>query len=79
MYRIDPICKRGQLIGIPSRVIAGWGMGVVSHMGLFIPIERVYKWLEREHYDFIYDSTKTEKECLETREKEIKAKQKARQ
>jgi len=37
--------KTGELIGIPSMLVAaGWGTPI-PHMGLFIPIERIYKWL----------------------------------
>jgi len=64
----------GTLIGIPSRVVAiGWGTPI-SHMGLFIPISRVYNWLEKEHYDFLYDASKTETECLKVREEDIEKK-----
>jgi len=67
----------GTLIGVPSMIASmGWS-GVVSHMGLFIPIKRIYEWLEKEHYDFIYDPAKDEKTCLEAREKEIEEKKKA--
>lgn len=67
----------GTLIGVPSRVaMAGWS-AAVTHMGLFIPIKRVYDWLEKEHYDFIFDPEKNEKTSLEIREKEIEAKKKA--
>lgn len=66
----------GNFIGVPSRLaIAGWSTPI-THMGLFIPVSRVYEWLEEEHYDFIYDSLKNEKECLEVREKEIEEKKK---
>ena len=66
----------GRLIGIPSLVaLAGWSTPI-THMGLFIPIERIYDWLIKEHYDFIFNPEKKEKECLELREKEIKAKTK---
>lgn len=68
------LAETGELIGIPSLVaVVGWA-GAVTHMGLFIPIDRIYQWLENEHYDFIYDTTLTESICLEIREKEIKAK-----
>ena len=73
------LSETGELIGIPSLVaVAGWA-NVVTHMGLFIPIDRIYEWLEAEHYDFIYDNTKNEKECLEIREKEIEEKKKAQE
>ena len=69
--------QSGKLIGIPSLVpIIGWGTPI-THMGLFIPISRVYAWLEREHYDFLFDPERTETVCLEEREEAIKAKQKA--
>ena len=68
------LAETGELIGIPSLVpVVGWSTPVV-HMGLFIPVERIYEWFEKEHYDFIYDSEKNEKECLEIREKEIEEK-----
>jgi len=68
------LAETGELIGIPSLVpIVGWG-NPVPHMGLFIPIERIYKWLEKEHYDFIFNPEKTENQCLEIRKKEIEEK-----
>jgi len=68
------LAETGELIGIPSLVpVVGWGT-VVTHMGLFIGIQRIYEWLERENYDFVYDDTRTEKECLEDREKDIEKK-----
>ena len=53
--------------------MVGWGTPI-THMGLFIPIDRVYKWLEEERYNFIYDPSVNEKVSLELREKEIKEK-----
>lgn len=68
------LADTGEFIGIPSKAAAyGWGL-IATHMGLFIPIDRIYAWLEEEHYDFIYDDTQSEQECLEIREKEIEAK-----
>jgi len=69
---------RGELIGIPSMVaVAGWSTPI-THMGLFIPIVRIYEWLEAEHYDFIFDLSLKEQECLEKRETEIEAKKKVK-
>lgn len=68
--------ESGELIGIPSLVpVVGWGTPI-THMGLFIPIARVYKWMEEEKYDFIFDATKNEKDCLEAREVELEEKRK---
>ncbi len=68
---------QGKFIGIPSKIaVVGWA-AVVPHMGLFIPVDRIYAWFEKEHYDFIYDRDKSEAVCLKEREEEIKAKKKA--
>uniref|UniRef100_A0A6H1ZLC8 Putative trypsin-like peptidase domain containing protein n=1 Tax=viral metagenome TaxID=1070528 RepID=A0A6H1ZLC8_9ZZZZ len=66
----------GTLIGIPSMIaVTGWmGSVPIPHMGLFIPIDRVYRWLKEEKYDFVYDPSIVEKEALDLREKEIKKK-----
>jgi S1-C subfamily serine protease len=70
--------QSGELIGIPSMVaVIGWGTPI-THMGLFIPMARVYAWLEKEHYDFIFDPEKDEETCLLERKKEIEAKKKAK-
>jgi len=69
------LAQTGELIGVPARVVAtNWGKLPITHMGLFIPIARVYEWLEREHFEFIYDATKTEQECLDLREAELQKK-----
>lgn len=73
------LADTGELIGIPSRLaVIGWGTPI-PHMGLFIPIERILDWLEEEHYDFIYDNSKVEVDCLELRAKEIESKKKAKE
>ena len=67
---------KGEFIGVPALVpVIGWGTAI-THMGLFIPISRIYEWLEIEHYDFLFDSKLTESKCLELRESEIEAKKK---
>jgi len=66
--------EAGQLIGIPALVpVLGWSTPI-THMGLFIPISRIYDWLEIEHYDFIFDASLTEGESLERRRIEIEDK-----
>ncbi len=62
-------------VGIPSRVSAIFS-GPISHMGYFIPMPRIYNWLEEEHLDFIFDKNKTPKECFDERE-ELATKAKA--
>jgi len=57
MYLAD-----GTWIGVPSMVAAtGWFVQVpITHMGLFIPFNRVYDWLDKEGYGFIYEKTKAD-------------------
>ena len=69
--------KDGVLVGIPSMIaVSGWS-DAITHMGLFIPIKRIYDWMDKEHYDFIFDPSKSEKSSLELREKEIEERKKA--
>lgn len=61
--------ERGhEFIGIPSRVaVYGWG-SAVTHLGYFSDIERIYRWLDEECYQFLYDPAFTSKQCAEMRE-----------
>ena len=68
------LSERGiELIGIPSLVVTtGWfGSTPITHMGLFIPIERIYTWLEKEYYDFVFNKDKNEFDSLKLRKEEI--------
>jgi len=54
-------------IGIPSRVdVVGWGQPV-THLGYFSPIQRVYRFLEQQNFQFIYDPKYTEEQCAAKR------------
>ena len=62
VYRWSPNRKAYEYIGIPSRISIqpmGFSADAITHMGYFIPIERVYKLLEDNNYQFIYDSSLT--------------------
>ena len=68
LYKTD-----GTFVGIPSMVAVAW-RSAVTHMGLFVPVTRIYEWLEKEHYDFIYDPEENEADSLKAREEELKKK-----
>ena len=69
--------SNGILIGMPSKIaVTGWIGLPITHMGLFIPINRVYEYFKEEYYNFIFDLDINEKESLKLREKEIKEKRK---
>jgi len=61
-----------EFIGVPARISAiqlGFGIDVITHMGFFIPIERVYKFFEDQIFYFLYDPKYTSVECEELRKK----------
>lgn len=69
--------KRYYLIGIPSAVpliLIGFGGAPITHMGLFIPINRIFAWLDRENLQFLYDKNYTEAGCMKKRKEMEKQK-----
>ena len=75
VYRWSSGRKQYEYIGIPSRISIqpmGFSADAITHMGYFIPIDRVYSLLEENDYQFIYDSSISIDECKKAR----KAKQK---
>ena len=72
VYRWSDNRKQYEYIGIPSRISIqpmGFSADAITHMGYFIPIERVYKLLEENDYQFIYDESKSIEDCNKAREK----------
>ena len=67
------LAKTAELIGIPSMVVLEGSFfgGAIEHMGIFIPIKRVYDFLEREDYSFLVDSSITEEEGLAARKERL--------
>ena len=47
----------------------GFSADAITHMGYFIPIERVYKLLEDNNYQFIYNDKFSIEECNKARDK----------
>ena len=59
----------GKLIGVSSMIYT-YGRKipmVVPHLGLFVPAETIFAWLDSQGYGFIYDHTKEVPEELATR------------
>jgi len=74
VFRYSSDRSRYEFIGIPSRIsIAGGGFSEtpITHMGYFIPVNRIYDLLDTQIFRFIYDSKVT----IEANEKERKDKQ----
>jgi len=72
VYRWSSNRKQYEYIGIPSRISIqpmGFSADAITHMGYFIPIDRVYKLLEDNDYQFIYDSKVSIEECNKARKK----------
>ena len=45
----------------------GFSADAITHMGYFIPIDRVYNLLDDNDYQFIYDSSKSIEDCEKSR------------
>jgi len=59
-------------IGIPSRIrvaILGFSADAITHMGYFIPICRIYKWLRDNCYEYLWDAKVTKEKCDKARER----------
>ncbi len=70
VYRWSANRKQYEYIGIPSRISiqpTGFSADAITHMGYFIPIDRVYKLLEENDYHFIYDKDVSFEDCEEAR------------
>ena len=77
VYRWNGDNKQYEYIGIPSRISIqpmGFSADAITHMGYFIPIDRVYKLLEDNDFQFIYDDTISIDECKKARKLKQKPK-----
>ena len=50
----------------------GFSADAITHMGYFIPIDRVYDILDENDYQFIYDSKFSIDDCKKARSKKQK-------
>lgn len=58
-----------KFVGVPSRIgVSMLGYQAITHMGYFIPISRVYNFLEDQCYQFIYDPSWTPSKSQRLRE-----------
>lgn len=72
VYRWSPKRKVYEYIGVPSRIsIApmGFSADAITHMGYFIPIDRLCELLDENDYQFIYDDSYTIEDCAKARKK----------
>jgi S1-C subfamily serine protease len=68
------LAKSGEFIGVPSRITAvqlGFGMDIITWMGFFVPIIRLYEFLDEQELKFIYDENVTSTECFKRREEKM--------
>ena len=72
VFRYSTEREKYEFIGIPARMsvsIRGFSESPITHMGFFVPINRIYKMLDKNHYEFIYDRNKTYEQCKQERER----------
>ncbi len=69
----------GQFVGVPARITTlqlGFGVDIITHMGFFIPVDRVYNFLEDQLFQFVYDTSMTSVQCENMRTNKIKEEEK---
>ena len=72
VFRWSKERKRFEFLGMPARITVamfGFSADAITHMGFFVPINRIYKFLENNCYQFIYDPNYTFEKCQEMRKK----------
>ena len=57
------LVETGEFIGVPSRIAVTWGGDAITHMSYFIPITSIYRFLDEQIFQFIYDSNYTSEQC----------------
>ncbi|MBC8428484.1 serine protease [bacterium] len=70
VFRFSIRRKIYEYIGIPSRISIqpmGFSADAITHMGYFIPIDRIYELLKRNDYNFIYDDSYDIGKCMKRR------------
>jgi S1-C subfamily serine protease len=78
LFRYSEERETYELLGIPARIavsMSGFSSTPVTHMGYFVPIPRIYEFLENNFYTFIYGKG-TYESCKEEREKYKEEKEK---
>lgn len=68
-----------ELLGVPSRVsvsMSGFSSQAITHMGFFAPPDRIYKFLEDNDFQFIFDPEESYEECKSRRDRKKKLAQK---
>jgi S1-C subfamily serine protease len=72
VFAYDQESDRWLFLGIPSRIAVqpmGFGAQAITHMGFFIPVFRIFEWLEENCYQFLYDESYTPEQCKDLRER----------
>ncbi len=65
VFNIDTL----QFVGVPSRItVSMLGFQSITHMGYFIPVNRVYNFLDEQCFQFIYDHAYNPSKCAKLRE-----------
>jgi S1-C subfamily serine protease len=70
VFRYSKTRKKYEYVGVPSRISMqpmGFTADAITHMGYFIPIERVYQLLDDNDYQFLYDDSFTKEQCEKSR------------
>jgi hypothetical protein len=79
IFRYSMERKQYEFLGMPARVavsMVGFMPDPIPHLAWFVPINRIYKLIDDNFYQFIYDDKWTFERCSEEREKYRKEREK---
>jgi S1-C subfamily serine protease len=74
IFRYSEERDKYEFLGIPARIsisMNGFSADPITHMGFFVPITRIYKFLDDNFYSFIHNKEETYESCKAKREKYV--------
>lgn len=75
----DFLVETHEYVGITARISGyqlGFSVDIITWMGFIIPIETIYRFWDKQIFQFIYDSNFTSKQCEKLREEKRKEEEK---
>lgn len=71
LFRHSGARDKYEFLGMPARIsvsMSGFSADPITHMGFFVPITRIYKFLDDNFYQFVYDPDETYETCMKRRD-----------
>lgn len=66
LFRYSEERDKYEFLGMPARIsisMSGFSADPITHMGFFVPITRIYEFLDNHFFQYIYDKNETFETC----------------